>query len=472
MGFNTVIINNPGNLNPWINCDYGEADKYRKEILKLAEGHGIKVIMGDSWIKEGTHDGYQVKSYGEAKAFAGLALPPIVGKGKGDAWTLAKAGGAVLTVKRKFGNRDYIVELLPSYASEDIVGDYGKGGRKENYKAYLEQVATKMPCNILSWYHAPKTEGSGLKGSLATDIDLINYLENLEWVAEAVEAGEKDLWVYLPATAHDEMKYAPNLTMLKAMMGLSLCYGAKGLVYHSYQQPCAEQKLPNANYYGPYMLMAKVKDRSYWYEMKKINEGLAYLGPHFAKSTRLNTVQHISNVENYKLCLDSCVLIHIPKYDTTYTESFDSISISEIRMEGYDTSYVDSVYRFQVRNENFDSSVQDDSLTQDSLRLKYRYKIISKRMTTLDRSKNVVMNASGDDLKLVSSIFDYGKGSRMLALTNYNYSQKVELNMDFGANYEVLDLQYWDRRFDKCTEKQDFSIEPGESRIFILKPKG
>jgi hypothetical protein len=509
--FNTIYAANPRGMNPWKPCE-GEqdVDTYRGKVINMAKEEGLEVLLDGSWAEQSSA-GFMVSTYNKMEAFSGCLLPPVLGNTRAEGWSLPYAMRYDRVLSTKYKKKGRYISILPNYADRSALGDF-ETDDAANYQAYLSLINDKLKPQAMTLTHYPMTLGSGEAGTYATDIEKDGFLENLEAVAEFSKAESVPFWANIMGTAHNDRKYAPTFSMYRMMAHAALAYGAEGLFYYTYSRPCGENEL-DESFYGPFVGATYLYDKAYWFAIKKMNRALEYMGPHLLKADWQYTERWTDVKEHHKVCLDSCELLRIPEYDTSYVkmdtipqlhgflvkEGYDSCWIASskeywsdldsntlyrlkmIMAADYleelasdsimlDSSSLDRMIRAKVNLDSLDQHALD-SLQQIYLPAHYILEVVSQRIKEVDVSKNIHMDLEGEDLDVLFSVFDYGEENKMIILTNYNYDKEKEatVKFDFGEYFKALELTPASQNFSKRFQKHESKIEAGDIRVFILK---
>ncbi len=509
--FNTIYMANPNGLNPWKACEEGQdAHTFRGKAINLAAAEELKVLLDGNWAEESS-DNFTAAAYNKMNAFTGVLFPPILGNTKAEGWALTYAMRYDRMLRSKYPKKQRHITVLPNYASRAELGDF-KVDDDDNYKAYLQLIYDKLEPQSMTLAHYPMTLGEGAAGNYAKSIEKEGLLENLETLASFCQQQQLPFYANIMGTAHGDRKYAPTFFMYRMMAHAAVVYGVEGIFYYTYKAPCAGSE-QDPTYYGPFIGAAYLHDKAYWTAVKKMNRGLKYMGPHLLKADRQYTERWQRAEETHKICLDSCELLRIPEYDTSWVK-MDSIPAAPgfLVAEDYDTCWIASSQAYRDLSDSsamqrlkmfiatdflneiaadsivLDSSTVDsmlrkatdiddlgeaelDSLAQIYLAPSYELKVVSQRIKELDLSKNIHINLEGENTDLLFSLFDYGKENKMIILMNYNYDKNRETKVafDFGEDYKALELSAASQSFTKRFQKHETNIEGGDIRVFVLK---
>lgn len=143
--------------------------------------------------------------------------------------------------KEILSDKNYYVNLLPTYASEEQLYHGAAGGvytgAAITYEDYVGQYITKVKPSVISYDHYPFREDAYGDRKLTE-----TYLRNMEVISEKSGAAGLDFWLFIQAMSitpkTGTMKFPePGYEDIRWQVFSSLVYGARGIQYFCYWTP-------------------------------------------------------------------------------------------------------------------------------------------------------------------------------------------------------------------------------------------
>jgi hypothetical protein len=241
------------------------------ELLDRTQAIGIKIMM----------NGPLANTFTAAEKELLSAHPAVAGYTVRDEPPASEFAAVATTVRRiqDFDNvHPCYVNLLPNYANEQQLGVPGP----DAYRKYVQKFIEQVPVPIISFDHYGILMNSSKIRFLRA-----NYYENLEIIAEESRKAGKPFWAFALSTAHYDYP-VPTLSDLRLQVYSNLAYGAQGIQYFTWFDPCCDEMWGNGPDDDAPVRIDGTKSPSY-YTVQAMNKEIQALSKVFLGSTVLWT---------------------------------------------------------------------------------------------------------------------------------------------------------------------------------------